>query len=120
MAPQFGMEGMEARFARTNLELDGSGISLFRIAPDHRAPFGHHHESQEEIYLLIDGGATFNVEGEEIELAPMDALRVAPTATRGMQAGPDGRAARRLRLAHRRRGRDEAGVVGLAPRPPRR
>ncbi len=90
MAPQFGMEGFEARFARTNLELDGSGVSLFRLEPDTRAPFGHHHQTQEEIYLLLEGGATFNVEGDEVELSPLDALRVAPTATRGMQAGPDG------------------------------
>ena len=91
MAPKFGMpDGMEARFARKNLELGGSGISLFRLPPDNRLPFGHHHTEQEEIYLRVEGSATINVEGEEIALSPLDALRVAPTATRGMEAGPEG------------------------------
>jgi mannose-6-phosphate isomerase-like protein (cupin superfamily) len=91
MAPKFGMpDGMEARFARTTLELGGSGITLFRLPPDTRVPFGHHHSEQEEIYLLLEGAATINVEGDEVALSPFDALRVAPTATRGMEAGSDG------------------------------
>src|ERR1700710_2998160 len=90
MAPKFGMgDGIEARFARTNLELAGSGISLFRLAPDHRLPFGHHHEKQEEIYLVVEGSAILNVEGDEVELGVLDALRVPPEATRGMQGGPE-------------------------------
>jgi hypothetical protein len=49
MAPKFGFApNVEARFARKPLELDQSGVSYFRIAPEFRMPFGHRHETQEE------------------------------------------------------------------------
>ena len=46
MAPQFGMDGIESRFARTNLELEKSGLSYFRLDPGYRAPVGHTHSEQ--------------------------------------------------------------------------
>ena len=42
-APRFGMEGAEARFARTALGLEHSGLSLFNFDPGFRLPFGHRH-----------------------------------------------------------------------------
>jgi hypothetical protein len=57
-APKFGYSpNLEARFARAALELENSGISYFRIAPNFRIPFGHKHQQQEEIYVLIGGSA---------------------------------------------------------------
>ncbi len=47
MAPEFGMEGIESHFARTNLELENSGLSLFRLDAGFRTPFGHTHSEQE-------------------------------------------------------------------------
>ena len=89
MAPQFGMEGMEARFARTNLELDGAGVSLFRIAPDHRAPFGHHHETQEEIYLVLEGEITMKLGDDVITLGPRDEVFIEPSTPRGTRNDGD-------------------------------
>ena len=91
MAPRFGFApDLESRFARAPLELEQSGLSYFRFAPDFRMPFGHHHIDQEEVYLVLSGSAHAKVEDEVVELAPFDALRVAPQATRALQAGPDG------------------------------
>ena len=91
MAPKFGMpEGMEARFARKPLALEKSGISLFRLPPETRLPFGHRHAEQEEVYLVVEGGARIRVEDEVVELGRYDALRVAPEVTRGMEGGPEG------------------------------
>jgi hypothetical protein len=40
-ASKFGHSpNLEARFARVPLDLDNSGISYFRIAPNFRIPFG--------------------------------------------------------------------------------
>ena len=48
-APQFGFAPhLESRFARVPLELQNSGLSHFKIAPDFRIPFGHSHSEQEE------------------------------------------------------------------------
>src|SRR3954469_5977208 len=91
MAPKFGLApNIEARFARVPLALEHSGVSYFRIGPDFRMPFGHRHETQEEIYLLLSGSARVKLDDEVVELRPMDAIRGAPATTRGMQGGPEG------------------------------
>ena len=90
MAPQFGMEGIESRFARTNLELEKSGLSYFRLDPGYRAPFGHTHSEQEEVYVILSGSARVAVGDEVVELGVLDAIRIAPETMHGMEAGPDG------------------------------
>src|SRR5918995_4281464 len=90
MAPQFGMEGIEARFARKNLELENSGLSRFTLRPGFRTPFGHTHSEQEEVYVVVSGSARVAVGDDVIDMAPFDAVRVAPGAWRGMEAGPQG------------------------------
>ncbi len=90
LAPKFGMEGIEARFARGALQLQRSGLSYFALEPDTAVPFGHRHEQQEEIYVVLEGGGTCRLEDESVELGPMDALRVPPEVARGFRAGPDG------------------------------
>ena len=52
-AVEFGFAPeLEARFATAALELERSGISYQRLAPNFRMPFGHRQKEQEEIYLL--------------------------------------------------------------------
>jgi quercetin dioxygenase-like cupin family protein len=84
------MEGIESRFARTNLELEKSGVSYFRLDAGYRAPFGHTHSEQEEIYVILSGSARVAVGDEVVELGELDAIRIAPETMHGMEAGPDG------------------------------
>jgi mannose-6-phosphate isomerase-like protein (cupin superfamily) len=91
MAPKFGMSpDMESHFARVPLELQQSGLSYYRMAPDYRLPFGHRHSEQEEIYLVLSGSARTKVEDEVVELGAWDAVRIAPNAAHGLEAGPEG------------------------------
>lgn len=91
MAPRFGLSpGLESRFARQALGLENSGVSYFRLGADFRTPFGHRHEVQEEVYVLLAGTARLRVGEETIEMAPFDAVRVAPTAVRALEGGPGG------------------------------
>jgi mannose-6-phosphate isomerase-like protein (cupin superfamily) len=91
MAPRFGYApNVEARFARKPLGLEKSGISYFKIAPSFRMPFGHRHDEQEEIYLVLSGSARVKLDEEILELSPMDAVRVPVATTRGFEAGPEG------------------------------
>jgi mannose-6-phosphate isomerase-like protein (cupin superfamily) len=90
MAPQHGIEGIESRFARTNLELESGGVSYFRLDPGFRAPFGHTHSEQEEVYVVVSGSARLAVGDDVIEVGEWDAVRVAPGAWRGMEGGPNG------------------------------
>ena len=90
-APNFGLEGkIEARMARVPLELEHSGVSYQRLAPNFRVPFAHRHKTQEEIYVLITGSLRVKLEDEVIDLKPYDALRVHKDTTRGFEAGPEG------------------------------
>jgi mannose-6-phosphate isomerase-like protein (cupin superfamily) len=91
MAPKFGLSpGLESRFARTPLELEKSGISYFRVAPGFRAPFGHTHSEQEEIYLVVSGSASVKLDEDVVELSEWDAVRIPPGTMRGFEGGPEG------------------------------
>ena len=90
MAPEHGMDGLESRFARTNLELENSGLSLFRLDGGFRMPFGHTHSEQEEVYVILSGSARVAVGDDVVELAEMDAIRIPPETIHGIEAGPDG------------------------------
>lgn len=89
-AGKHGIGGLQARFARSNLGLDRSGLTHFRLDPGFRVPWGHRHRIEEEVYVVLAGSLTVRVEDEEVELGPLDALRVTATAARNFQAGPDG------------------------------
>jgi mannose-6-phosphate isomerase-like protein (cupin superfamily) len=91
MAPKFGLSpGLESRFARVPLELENSGLSYFRIAPDFRAPFGHTHSEQEEIYIVVGGSARVKLDDEVLELDEWDAVRIPRGTMRGFEGGPQG------------------------------
>jgi mannose-6-phosphate isomerase-like protein (cupin superfamily) len=90
-APNFGIsDELEARFARTPLEGQELGLSLFRLAPNFRIPFGHKHVGQEEVYVVTRGSARIKVEDEIVELGPWDAIRIDKDTMRDVEAGPDG------------------------------
>jgi uncharacterized cupin superfamily protein len=91
MAPQFGMPAeMQARFAGQPMGLERTGLTHFRLAPGFRIPFGHRHEDQEEVYVVIKGSARMNVGDDVLELSTLDAVRVSGDTLRNLEAGPDG------------------------------
>ena len=90
MAPQFGMEGIEARFARKNLELENSGLSSFRLEPGYRTPFGHTHSEQEEVYVVVSGSARVAIGDDVVELGEWDAVRIPSGTMHAMEGGQEG------------------------------
>jgi mannose-6-phosphate isomerase-like protein (cupin superfamily) len=91
MAPKFDLApDMEYRPGREPLQTEKSALSYLRLAPRFRMPFGHHHKEQEELYVLLSGSATLKLDDELLELAPLDAVRIPASATRNLEAGPDG------------------------------
>jgi len=89
-APGAGFTGIEARFARRPLAATVCGLSLQRLAPGARSPFGHRHGRQEELYVILAGSGRLKLEDEVIEIGPWDAIRVAPQTARAFEAGSDG------------------------------
>jgi mannose-6-phosphate isomerase-like protein (cupin superfamily) len=90
-APNFGLSPhIEARMARVPLEMEHSGVSYQRLAPNYRLPFAHKHKNQEEVYVLVSGSARAKLEDEIVDLKQWDALRVHKDTVRSFEAGPDG------------------------------
>jgi len=91
MAKKFGMSpGLESRFARVPLGLERSGMSYFKVAPGFRAPFGHTHAEQEEVYVVASGTLRLRLDDEVLELGQWDAIRIAPGTMRGIEGGDEG------------------------------
>jgi len=90
-AVMFGMgEVLQAHFARQAIEATNFGLSLQRLKPGARMPFGHRHSEQEEVYVVVGGSGRLKIEDEVLELAQWDAVRVDPELVRNLEAGPDG------------------------------
>jgi mannose-6-phosphate isomerase-like protein (cupin superfamily) len=89
-AQRFGVEGLEARFARGALELQESGLSYFRVEAGVRPPWGHTHSQQEEIYLVVSGRGRVKLDDEVIELKAWDAVRIPPGVMRAFEGGEGG------------------------------
>jgi len=90
-APNFGLpDELEARFARRAIGGETLGLSLFKLAPNFRIPFGHKHEGQEEVYVVVRGSGRIKVDDEIIEVAQWDAIRFDKDTMRNVEAGPDG------------------------------
>jgi mannose-6-phosphate isomerase-like protein (cupin superfamily) len=90
-APNFGMpEELDARFARSEIEGSTLGLSVMKLDPGFRMPFGHKHSNQEEVYVVVRGSGRVKVEDEIVELREWDAIRFDKDTMRNMEAGPDG------------------------------
>ncbi|HYZ79868.1 MAG TPA: hypothetical protein VE571_01285 [Solirubrobacteraceae bacterium] len=85
-----GLTGLESRFARKHMDSDHLGVSFFRYDPNFRTPFGHHHQEQEEAYVVVRGSGRMKADDEIVELSQWDVIRVAPKCVRAFEAGPDG------------------------------
>jgi mannose-6-phosphate isomerase-like protein (cupin superfamily) len=90
-APKFQMPSeLEARFARTPLGGESLGLTLFTLEPNFRIPFGHKHEGQEEVYVVVRGSARIKVDDEIVDVGAWDAIRFDNDTMRNVEAGPDG------------------------------
>lgn len=114
MAPEFGLGDVhEARFAGRPLGLTQLGLAYYRIHPGRRQPFAHRHANQEEVYVLLAGGAVAHLDGETVTLTPMDALRVGPAVNRHLEAGPAGAELLAFGAPAASAGRNDAEMIPL-------
>jgi mannose-6-phosphate isomerase-like protein (cupin superfamily) len=85
-----GSPDLEFRAATKPLELKESALSYQRVPPGYRFPYGHSHETQEEVYVVVRGSGRMKLDGEIVDLKELDAVRVPPGTWRGYEAGPEG------------------------------
>ncbi|MDX6447723.1 MAG: hypothetical protein QOD08_186 [Gaiellaceae bacterium] len=90
-APNFGLSpSLEMRMARVPLDMQNSGMSYQRIAPNFRMPFGHKHKTQEEVYVVLSGSLRMKIEDDVHDLKQWDAVRVDKDTMRSFEGGPEG------------------------------
>lgn len=107
MEPIFG--GFFLR-ARASLGLTSFGMQVLNFPPNGGEFYPNHDHSesgQEEVYIVMDGSADFDIDGESVHAEPWTAIRVGPAAKRKISTGAAG--ARILALG---------GIPGSAYTPP--
>jgi uncharacterized cupin superfamily protein len=80
----------EARVAREALAAERTGVTFFRLRPGKRSPFTHRHTDAEEMYVVLGGSGRVKLDGELLDVGPLDCIRVAPATARAFEAGEDG------------------------------
>ncbi len=106
---------------RRALGVSTFGFNQIRLAPGERGRI-HRHEHQEEVYLVLRGRLTVEVEREERDLAEGELLRVGPELRRRiLNRGPDACLVLALGGAGDHNGRDGLAYTDwddAEPRPP--
>ena len=85
-----GPPDLEFRAATKALGLERSALSYQLVPPGYRFPYGHTHETQEEVYVVVRGSGRMKLDAEIVELREWDVVRVPPATWRGYEAGPEG------------------------------
>ena len=71
------------------LGLTGAEISVNTLPAGAGVPFVHSHKQNEEIYAILEGKGYAVIDGEKVELAAGDFIRVSPAAKRQFSASVD-------------------------------
>ncbi len=89
-APDHGFgDKQEARFAREDLDAERTGLAYHVIKAGKRQGFAHKHDDAEEIYVVLSGTGRIKLDDEIVDIGPMDAIRIAPSVARALEAGAD-------------------------------
>lgn len=82
-----------AQDARTELHdklsLTGAEVSVNNLSAGACVPFVHSHKNNEEIYVVLAGKGQAVIDGETVELAAGDWVKIAPAAKRQFFAADD-------------------------------
>ncbi len=71
------------------LSLTGAEISINNLPAGTGVPFVHSHKNNEEIYAILTGKGKAVIDGETVELAAGDWIRISPAAKRQFFASED-------------------------------
>ena len=87
-----GAFGGAMKLARHGLGVQSFGLQVIDFPPnaDQYPEHDHAHDSQEEVYIVIDGVATLQAGGEEHELRAGSFARVGPSEKRKLVTGAEG------------------------------
>jgi len=81
------------RRTRASLGATSFGMQILDMPPDGGDFYPNHDHAdsgQEEVYVVLDGSATFQIEDDEVGMSPQMAIRVGPRTKRKIHGGPQG------------------------------
>jgi quercetin dioxygenase-like cupin family protein len=84
--------GGAMKLVRHGLGVESFGLQVMDFPPnaDQYPEHDHAHDSQEEVYIVVDGAVRLQAGGEEHELRPGSFARVGPSEKRKLVTGPEG------------------------------
>jgi len=87
-----GAFGGAMKLVRHGLGVQAFGLQVIDFPPnaDQYPEHDHSDDSQEEVYIVVDGAATLQAGGEEHELRPGSFARVGPSEKRKLVTGAEG------------------------------
>ena len=86
---KISVSGTERVELHDKLGMTGAEISVNVLPAGVSVPFVHYHKQNEEIYIILEGNGHMDIDGEKVELAANDYLRVSPAAKRQLSASAD-------------------------------
>ncbi len=87
------IESFRGAFMKMRRALGTTAFGLNEVRLPAGAEGAEHDETatgHEEVYVVLTGGGTFTVDGEDLAVSEGDYLRVDPSSTRQVVAGPEG------------------------------
>jgi quercetin dioxygenase-like cupin family protein len=80
------------KLVRHGLGVESFGLQVIDFPPnaDRYPEHDHSHDSQEEVYVVVEGAATLQAGGEEHELRPGSFARVGSSVKRKLVTGAEG------------------------------
>ncbi len=73
-----------------SLGLTGCQMSVNAMPAGVETPFVHHHEQNEELYMVLFGSGKVWLDGDVTDIHEGDCFKVSPAEHRCLKAGPDG------------------------------
>lgn len=86
------IHGGLVKLAAAELGVESFGLQVLDFPPgfEHYPEHDHSQDGQEEVYLVLRGSATFEVDGEPVALDGGRVLRVPAESRRRLDPGPEG------------------------------
>lgn len=92
------IDDMEAAFgggmkkARAELGVSSFGMQVIDLPPNYADYPEHDHaqEEQEEVFAVLSGSGTMDIEGDQVQMSPDLMVRVGAATKRKIIAGPEG------------------------------
>ena len=80
------------KLARAQLGVTSFGMQVLDLPPDNDLYPEHDHaeSGQEEVFVVLRGGGTLELDGEGVDLAPDTMVRVGPQVRRKFRSGGEG------------------------------